>query len=133
MSSEPKTLSVMIFGSEYKIKGADPAYIQEVAAYVDGKMRELEGRLATGTPTKIAILTSMNVADELFRQRDELARLEAELRERAQRLERALGECLGEACPARRRSLAIGDLSKPRRNTSFTMATLPCSCGTRQF
>ncbi len=96
MSSEPKMLSVMIFGSEYKIKGADPAYIQEVAAYVDAKMRELESRLATGTPTKIAILTSMNVADELFRQREELGRLEAELRERAQRLERALGECLGE-------------------------------------
>ena len=94
MSSEPKMLSVMIFGSEYKIKGADPAYIQEVAAYVDGKMRELETRLTTGTPTKIAILTSMNVADELFRQREELGRLEAELRERAQRLERALGECL---------------------------------------
>ncbi len=94
MSSEPKTLSVMIFGSEYKIKGADPAYIQEVAAYVDGKMRELESRLTTGTPTKIAILTSMNVADELFRQREELARLEAELRERALRLERALGDCL---------------------------------------
>lgn len=94
MSSEPKTLSVMIFGSEYKIKGADPAYIQEVAAYVDGKMRELESRLTAGTPTKIAILTSMNVADELFRQREELGRLEAELRERAQRLERALGECL---------------------------------------
>ncbi|MEK7347933.1 MAG: cell division protein ZapA [Candidatus Eisenbacteria bacterium] len=97
MSSEPKTLSVMIFGSEYKIKGADPAYIQEVAAYVDAKMRELESRLANGTPTKIAILTSMNVADELFRQREELGRLEAELRERAQRLERALGDCLGEA------------------------------------
>jgi len=97
MSSEPKTLSVMIFGSEYKIKGADPAYIQEVAAYVDGKMRELEGRLSTGTPTKIAILTSMNLADELFRQRDELRRLETELRERAQRLDRALGDCLGDA------------------------------------
>ncbi len=96
MSSEPKTLSVMIFGSEYKIKGADPAYIQEVAAYVDGKMRELESRLVGGTPTKIAILTSMNVADELFRQREELGRLEAELRERALRLERALGDCLGD-------------------------------------
>ena len=96
MSSEPKTLSVMIFGSEYKIKGADPAYIQEVAAYVDGKMRELESRRTGGTPTKIAILTSMNVADELFRQREELGRLEAELRERALRLERALGDCLGD-------------------------------------
>ena len=97
MSSEPKTLSVMIFGSEYKIKGADPAYIREVAAYVDGKMRELETRLSTGTPTKIAILTSMNLADELFRERESLRKLESDLRERAQRLERTLGECIDEA------------------------------------
>jgi cell division protein ZapA len=94
MSSEPTTLSVTIFGSEYKIKGADPVYIQQVAAYVDAKMRELEGRLTTGTPTKIAILTSMNLADELFREREALKRLESELRERAQRLERTLDQCL---------------------------------------
>jgi cell division protein ZapA len=97
MSSEPKTLSVTIFGSEYKIKGADPDYIQKVAAYVDGKMRELEGRLPSGTPTKIAILTSMNVADELFREREALRRLEAELHERAKRLDRALGDCLADS------------------------------------
>jgi len=97
MSSEPKTLSVTIFGSEYKIKGADPDYIQKVAAYVDGKMRELEGRLPAGTPTKIAILTSMNVADELFREREALRQLEAELHERAKRLERALGDCLADS------------------------------------
>lgn len=94
MSSEPTTLSVTIFGSEYKIKGADPVYIQQVAAYVDAKMRELEGRLTTGTPTKIAILTSMNLADELFREREALKRLESELRERAQRMERTLDQCL---------------------------------------
>lgn len=97
MSSEPKTLSVTIFGSEYKIKGADPDYIQQVAAYVDAKMRELESRLTTGTPTKIAILTSMNLADELFREREALKQLQSDLRERAERFERTLGECLDDA------------------------------------
>jgi len=87
-------LSVTIFGSEYKIKGADPDYIQTVAAYVDGKMRELERRLATGTPTKIAILASLNIADELFRERVERERLDAELAERAQAMSRSLGESL---------------------------------------
>ena len=39
MTTEPNTQSVTILGSEYKIRGADPDYIQVVAAYVDGKMR----------------------------------------------------------------------------------------------
>jgi cell division protein ZapA len=94
MTTEPNTQSVTIFGSEYKIRGADPDYIQVVAAYVDGKMRELEQRLPAGTPTKLAILTSLNIADELFREREEKTRRENELRERAKELERALSEGL---------------------------------------
>jgi cell division protein ZapA len=96
VGSESNTLSVMIFGSEYKIKGADPDYIQTVAAYVDGKMRELERRLATGTPTKIAILASLNIADELLRERAERRRLDIELVDRATALQRTLGECLSD-------------------------------------
>lgn len=96
MGTEPNTLSVTIFGSEYKIKGADPEYIQSVAAYVDGKMRELERRLATGTPTKIAILASLNIADELFRERAERGRLDEELAERAQALTKLLGDSIRE-------------------------------------
>jgi cell division protein ZapA len=96
VGTEPNTLSVTIFGSEYKIKGADPEYIQSVAAYVDGKMRELERRLATGTPTKIAILASLNIADELFRERAERGRLDEELAGRTQALTKILGDSLRE-------------------------------------
>ncbi len=96
MSTEQNTLSVRIFGSEYKIKGADPDYIAEVAAYVDGKMSDLDGRLSAGTPTKIAVLTSLNIADELFREREEKERLIEELRGRAQALGSTLDACLGE-------------------------------------
>ena len=94
MGPEPNTLSVTIFGSEYKIKGADPGYIESVAAYVDGKMRELERRLATGTPMKIAILASLNIADELFRERAERERLDAELVQRAKAIHNTLDECV---------------------------------------
>jgi len=96
MTTDANTLSVTIFGSEYKIKGADPAYIREVAAYVDHKMQELEGRLASGAPTKVAILTSLNIADELFREREERKRLVDELRGRAQDLGAALDRGIGE-------------------------------------
>ncbi len=94
MTTEPNTQSVTIFGSEYKIRGADPDYIQVVAAYVDGKMRELEQRLPAGAPTKLAILTSLHIADELFREREERTRRETELRERAKEWGHALSDCL---------------------------------------
>jgi len=96
MPTEPNTQSVTIFGSEYKIRGADPDYIQVVAPYVDGKMRELEQRLPAGTPAKLAILTSLNIADELFREREERTRRDTELRERTKDWERVLSDCLRE-------------------------------------
>ena len=96
MATEQNTLSVTIFGSEYKIKGADPQYIGEVAAYVDAKMRDLERRLSGGSPTKIAILASLNIADELFREREERSRLLTELKGRAQSLGSALDASLRE-------------------------------------
>ena len=96
MTTEPNTQSVTIFGSEYKIRGADPDYIQVVAAYVDGKMRELEQRLPAGSHTKLAILTSLNIADELFRERDERTRQDSELKGRAKEWGRILGESLSE-------------------------------------
>ena len=94
MTTEPNTQSVTIFGNEYKIRGADPDYIQVVAAYVDGKMRELEQRLPAGAPAKLAILTSLNIADELFREREERTKRESELKERAKEMGRLLSESL---------------------------------------
>ena len=96
MPTEPNTQSVTIFGSEYKIRGADPDYIQVVAAYVDGKMRELEQRLPAGTPAKLAILTSLNIADELFRERNERDRLVTDLKGKARTMGSALDACLRE-------------------------------------
>ena len=96
MTTEPNTQSVTIFGSEYKIRGADPDYIQVVAAYVDGKMRELEQRLPAGSQAKLAILASLNIADELFRERDERTRRDNELRDRAKEWGRILSESLSE-------------------------------------
>lgn len=96
MTTEPNTQSVTIFGSEYKIRGADPDYIQVVAAYVDGKMRELTQRVPGGTPAKLAILASLNIADELFREREERTRRENELKQRAREWGRLLNDNLGE-------------------------------------
>ena len=63
---------VDIFGSQYTIKkgSEDSDYIVRVAAYVDQKVREINEKLPVASVAKVAVLTSLNLADELFKERD---------------------------------------------------------------
>lgn len=76
---EDNKVNVRIYGQEYTISGErDAEVIMEIAEYVDGKMREI-GKFATGTtPGSLATLACVNVADELFSMREEVARHRAE-------------------------------------------------------
>jgi cell division protein ZapA len=69
---EKGVVHVDIFGSQYTIKkgSEDSDYIVRVAAYVDGKMREINEKLPVASVAKVAVLTSLNLADELFKERD---------------------------------------------------------------
>ncbi len=59
---------VNIGGLEYALKSdADPQYIQELAAYIDQKMKKLGAGSQVKSQIKIAVLTALNIADELFR------------------------------------------------------------------
>ena len=68
MPEESNLVKVSIFGQEYTVKApADPAYIQSIAEYVNSKMKEVQDELPTAqSSTRIAILASMNITDELF-------------------------------------------------------------------
>lgn len=63
------TVEVEIFGGTYTVKGdTDPAYVRELARYVDEKMRSLARKSPhTIGVQKIAVLAALNIADELFR------------------------------------------------------------------
>ena len=71
MSEGRNQVQISIFGQEYSVKApADPEYIQKIAEYVDGKMRDVQsGFTSTQSSTRIAILAAMNIADELFNAR----------------------------------------------------------------
>ena len=71
MSDEGNQVQISIFGQDYSVKApADPEYIQQIAEYVDGKMRDVQsGFTSTQSSTRIAILAAMNIADELFNAR----------------------------------------------------------------
>ncbi len=67
MAHEPQTTDIEIFGSVYPVRGSDDQeYLQELAAVVDRKMREISEKVSTVDTAKIAILAALNLADELF-------------------------------------------------------------------
>ena len=69
--SQQARVSVTIYDHEYSVRAvADPKYIEEVAAYVDERMRDTELNLEGNQSTvRIAILAAMSISDELFTER----------------------------------------------------------------
>jgi cell division protein ZapA len=84
-------VQVQIFGHSYTIRGeADEEYIMRVAAFVDRKMREITEKLPVASLSKVAILASLNIADELFKERAQRQSQEQQLSHRAARLNAVL-------------------------------------------
>lgn len=88
-------VEVEIFGHSYTIRGeADQNYIMEVAAYVDRRMREITERLPVASLSKVAILASLNIADELFKERAQREQQQHSFDSRAARLNAVLDDLL---------------------------------------
>ena len=66
MEAKPgQMVQVEIFGQSYNLRGAgDSDYLSDLAAYVDRKMREVSESTSTVDSLKVAILASLNIADE---------------------------------------------------------------------
>jgi cell division protein ZapA len=93
-------VQVEIFGHSYTIRGeAEQEYILGVAAYVDRKMREITDKLPVASLSKVAVLASLNIADELFKERAQRDAQQHALGTRAARLNAVLGELLEESAP----------------------------------
>ena len=76
---EKQKTVVTVGGKEYTLVSSDsPEYMNRVAAYVDRKLEEMS--MATRLPTNmVAVLTSLNMADELMKSHDENSRLRREI------------------------------------------------------
>ena len=94
--SESRVVNVEIHGQQYPIRsGLDPAYVAELATYVDAKMMAASRETIAGDTTKIAVLAALNIADECFRVQAEERRRRDSLTSRAEELERMLDMALG--------------------------------------
>ncbi|HKM65795.1 MAG TPA: cell division protein ZapA [Candidatus Acidoferrum sp.] len=89
------SIKVEIFHQTYPIQGdLDELYVRRVAAYVDQKMKTIAEMSTTIDTQKVAVLTALAIADELYRLREERGEREEILKEQAERcltlVERAL-------------------------------------------
>lgn len=72
--NEINSLNTVIGGKRLTLKGeGSKKYLTEVASYVDKKIKEIEESVAENSidigREKLLILTSINIADEMFKQK----------------------------------------------------------------
>lgn len=89
----PGRVDVEIFGKVYTVRGdKDPDYVRRVAEFVDRKMREIAQVTDTISTSRIAILASLNIADELMTMLEESEELKARMKKLTQRVEDTLDQ-----------------------------------------
>ena len=95
-------VTVEIAGQRYPIRsGLDERYVAELAAYVDQKMRVATDATPTTDMLGLAVLVALNIADELFRARNEQSSAHGEINERAMQLERLVDDVLAQVAAPR--------------------------------
>jgi len=63
-------VTVRIYGENYPLRTTEPAArLEELAGYVDARMREVAASGKVVVTSKIAVLAALHIADELFRLR----------------------------------------------------------------
>jgi len=68
MSDKKNKVTVEIYGENYALKGnVEPERIMHLAAMLDERMKKIARTNLRLSPTKIAVLTALNIADEFLR------------------------------------------------------------------
>ena len=74
-------IQVEIYGKKYTVKAPESSVsIEELADYVDARMRELSTS-SRAVPADIAVLAALNIAQDLFELKQQVAALQAEYAE----------------------------------------------------
>lgn len=93
--ADTHVVHVEVSGQRFAIRSSlEPAYVEELAAYVTEKMKVAALSAPNSDLLRVAVLTSLNVADELFRCRHAEQWRAAEVSERAAALEQILDQAL---------------------------------------
>ena len=81
--SDAQRVEVEILGQKYTIKSeADPKYVRDLAAYVEKRVKSVEGQMRGQDPIKALALAGLYIADELYQAREDLSKYEGDLPKR---------------------------------------------------
>lgn len=76
-SRAERKIDVEIFGERYTLRAGEGAeYVNRVSEYVDQKFHEVAKESPALVASKIAVLASLNIADELFKQQEAARQVE---------------------------------------------------------
>lgn len=79
-------MKIEIFDQTYNVQAeGDEAYLRQLASFVDEKMRTVAEATRQVDSTRLAVLASLNIADELFTLRRRQEQLEGPLRKRVEK------------------------------------------------
>lgn len=85
-------VTVSICGEEYTLVAEEaPSYMEKVGGYVDAKLAEVLASAKAGR-TDAAVLTAVNIADELFKEREANETLRGQIKEYVDEAARARSE-----------------------------------------
>lgn len=101
-----RVVQVDVQGQTYSVRSElEPAYIAEVANYVDQKMQLTASQLSTADAARVAVIAALNIADELFRARAAGQGVEQQMLTRTAAIERMVDAALA----PKTHPLAIGE------------------------
>jgi cell division protein ZapA len=79
-------VKIEIYDQVYNVNAdGNEAYLHELAAYVDGKMRSIADATHMVDSLKVAVLAALNIADETFAMRKRQQETEGPLRKRVEK------------------------------------------------
>jgi cell division protein ZapA len=80
-------MKIEIYDQSYNVNsaGQNEEQLKELAAYVDGKMREVAQATRMVDSVKVAVLAALNIADELFTLREHQQEIDGPLRKRVEK------------------------------------------------
>jgi cell division protein ZapA len=82
-----RSVTVQIAGVRYALKTEeDDRWVKSVASFVEEKIREAQKRARTPDTQAAAVLTALQIAEELFREREGASELRRKIREKSQSL-----------------------------------------------
>jgi cell division protein ZapA len=82
-----RSVTVQIAGVKYALKTEeDDRYVKQMAAFVDGKIRDVQKHTRTIDTQAVAVLTALQIAEELFNERRQSGDLRKKIREKSQSL-----------------------------------------------